>query len=342
MTRKVPSSANHHPGSVAPDVTVVIPTRNRRDLLALTLVTVLWQEDVRFEVVVVDDGSTDGTADMVEDLGDPRIRLVRNGEGRGVSSARNLGITAAEGRWIAFLDDDDLWAPDKLALQIRAARQAGRAWAYAGSVNITARNRVIGGAPPAPPEVVAEGLVKRNLVPGGCSGVIVRAEALEEVGVFDESLAFLEDWDLWIRLARNGLPACASKPLVGYRVHGRNTTRDTERLLSALALIEERYGGPVDRLTFYRYLALASLRSGHRREALRHYARAARLGDRHYLLGDFAPEVWSVVGPALLAGRLAPARRRGDRRLPPETRDWRAQARTWLELVPSTSLGAEG
>jgi glycosyltransferase involved in cell wall biosynthesis len=336
-----PDIRNSHPGSAEPDVTVVIPTRNRRGLLLLTLGTVLWQEGVRFEVVVVDDGSTDGTADMVEDLGDRRIRVLRNHAARGVSSARNKGIAEAEGRWIAFLDDDDLWAPDKLALQLRAAGEAGRSWAYAGSVNVTAEHRVIGGAPPAPPEIVAGGLVRRNLVPGGCSGVIVLADALDDVGVFDESLGFLEDWDLWIRLARSGLPAWVPRPLVGYRVHSGNTTRDTERLLSALALIEVRYGGPVDRLTFYRYLALASLRSGHRREALRHYARAAGLGDRHYLLRDFVPEVWSVIGAALPGERLRSAGRRGGRRPTPEMRNWWTQAKSWLELVPSTAFGPE-
>ena len=303
-----PDTTNTDPHPAEPEVTVVIPTRNRRNLLAFTLGSVLWQEGVRFEVVVVDDGSTDGTAQMVEGLGDARVRLVRTEANRGVSHARNLGIAEVRGPWIAFLDDDDLWAPEKLTLQLGAAREAGRAWAYTGSVNITAEDRVIGGAPPAPPEVVARELVRRNLVPGGCSGVIVRTEALDDVGLFDESLVPLEDWDLWIRLARSGLPAWVPRPFVGYRIHSGNATKDTERLLSALALIEERHGGPADRLTFYRYLARASLRIGSRREALLHYARAAGTGDWRYLVGDFVPEIWSVIGAALPGGRRISSR----------------------------------
>ena len=105
-----------------PEVSVVIPTRDRSRLLGLTLHSVLWQRGVVVVVVVVDDGSTDDTAQTVAGLADPRVRLVRHDTAQGVSAARNRGITEAHGRWVAFLDDDDLWAPDKLACQLQAAR----------------------------------------------------------------------------------------------------------------------------------------------------------------------------------------------------------------------------
>ncbi len=102
------------------DVSVIIPTRNRRQLLELTLRSVLWQRDVDFEVIVVDDGCTDDTPQMLRDLRDPRIRTVRHERSQGVSAARNHGIAEARGEWVAFLDDDDLWAPDKLTQQLDA------------------------------------------------------------------------------------------------------------------------------------------------------------------------------------------------------------------------------
>ena len=102
-------------GTGTPEVSVVVPTHNRSGLLAQTLHSVLWQRGVDLEVLVVDDGSADDTAEMVAGLADPRIRLLRHDHPQGVSAARNRGVAAASGRWLAFCDDDDLWAPDKLA-----------------------------------------------------------------------------------------------------------------------------------------------------------------------------------------------------------------------------------
>ncbi|HEX6207479.1 MAG TPA: glycosyltransferase family 2 protein, partial [Actinomycetota bacterium] len=111
---------------MTPEISAIVPTHNRAGLLTTTLRTVLWQRDVSLEVVVVDDGSSDATADLVEGLGDPRVRLVRHDAPRGVSTARNRGASEARGDWLAFCDDDDLWAPDKLARQLAAARDGDR------------------------------------------------------------------------------------------------------------------------------------------------------------------------------------------------------------------------
>jgi len=134
-----------------PDISVVIPTRNRRRLLALALASVLDQRGVRLEVIVVDEASTDDTVEMVRSIADPRVRLVRHAVPLGKSAARNRGIAESAGDWIAFLDDDDLWAPDKLRLQLQALRAERRAWAYTGAVNITDDHRILGGAPPRAP-----------------------------------------------------------------------------------------------------------------------------------------------------------------------------------------------
>src|SRR3954469_4879731 len=114
-------------------VSVVVPTRNRSRLLAATLRSVLRQRAVDLEVIVVDEGSTDDTGAVIAGLRDPRIRIVRHDVPRGVSRARNRGAEEARGDWVAFVDDDDLWAPDKLARQVQAALAAGRDWVYTGS-----------------------------------------------------------------------------------------------------------------------------------------------------------------------------------------------------------------
>ena len=106
----------------------MIPTRNRRRLFALALASVLDQRGVRLEVIVVDEASTDDTAGMVYAIADPRVHVVRHDVPLGMTAARNRGIAAATGEWIAFLDDDDIWVPDKLVLQLQALRETGRSW----------------------------------------------------------------------------------------------------------------------------------------------------------------------------------------------------------------------
>ena len=119
-------------------ISVVIPTHNRRDLLLQALASVLRQRDCDFDVVVIDDGSADNTADAVRALGATKIRILRNQQPVGVAAARNMGIQAASGSWVALLDDDDLWSPDKLGLQQAVAEKTNAHWVYGGAVEIDA------------------------------------------------------------------------------------------------------------------------------------------------------------------------------------------------------------
>src|SRR3954449_11506761 len=125
------------------DVTVVIPTHNRRLLLMRTLHSVLAQQHVDIEVVVVDDGGTDGTEAAVAGLADPRVTLIRHPFPRGVSAARNTGIEKSSARWLAFVDDDDLWAPSKLRSQLDVvAAHPSWQWSCTGSVDIDRQCRL--------------------------------------------------------------------------------------------------------------------------------------------------------------------------------------------------------
>jgi glycosyltransferase involved in cell wall biosynthesis len=310
-------------GAGTPQVSVVIPTRSRSGLLALTLRGVLRQRAVDFEVVVVDDGSTDGTAEMVAGLGDPRVRLLRHARSLGVSAARNRGIAAARGEWVAFLDDDDLWAPDKLARQLQAAHQTGRTWVYAGDVEVDEQLGVIAGAPPASPERVMELLERHDAVPAGASNVVVRADVLARCGPFDEQLSNHEDWDMWIRLARLGPPAWVPQPLVALRQHAANASWNMARMLQDLQVIERRHGITADRAAHHRWAAWAALRAGRRGEALRHYAEAVRCGDL------------TSLGRALLAAaRPGVANARADRLARRAAgQPWTAAAQAWLDQL---------
>jgi len=264
--------------SVTPLVSVVVPTHNRAALLKRTLRSILQQQVSDLEVIVVDDGSVDDTS-AVAAAADSRVRLLRNSESAGVSAARNRGIAAARGEWVAFCDDDDLWSPEKLAGQLAAAERDGASWAYAGDVNVDDGLRVLSGGPPPKPDAVLALLPRWNPLASGGSNVIVRSRALADVGGFDPSLRRTEDWDLWIRLARIGPPACVCKPLVAYRFHRGNVVADPREMVDEAQQLAARYGIPVDMRAMHRRAAWAALRAGRRLPAVRHYLRAVADGD---------------------------------------------------------------
>ena len=309
---------------MAPEVSVVVPTHDRRELLGRTLGTVLGQRSVEVEVIVIDDGSSDGTGEAVAGLRDPRVRYFKNESASGVARARNRGVEEARGEWVAFIDDDDLWAPDKLSEQLAAARRDNRPWAYAGAVKIDGNDRLVGGRPPPQPEWVERRLPSWNAVPGGCSGVIATRTLLEGVGGFDPTLVNLADWDLWIRFVREAPPACAPRPLVGYRWHAGNASLDTQLILREGRVIEARYGVPLDWGAIHHYLAHLNVRSGNRRGALRHFMWAFVRGER----SSARDVAW------LIRRRTRGMRAAEEVRAEPSIIEWRAQAQAWLGAAP--------
>jgi glycosyltransferase involved in cell wall biosynthesis len=180
-------------------VSVVIPVYNRCWSICEAVESVLAQTMADFEVIVVDDGSTDGTTEALAPYRD-RLRIIcqRN---RGVSAARNRGVAAARGRWIAFLDSDDLWKPEKLAVQTAFFKRNGKAricqteeiWVRNGvRVNPGHRHKKPSG------EIFIPSLSLCLVSP---SAVMLQKSLFEEVGGFDETLAAAEDYDLWLRIS---------------------------------------------------------------------------------------------------------------------------------------------
>jgi glycosyltransferase involved in cell wall biosynthesis len=300
-------------------VSVVVPTRNRSGLLAITLRSVLGQRDVELEVIVVDEASTDDTPDVLAGLGDARVRVVRHETPQGVSAARNRGAAEARGEWVAFTDDDDLWAPEKLARQVHAAQAAGRDWSYAGSVNVTDDLQIVYGLPPGPPEEVVAALPHYNAIPGGGSNVVVRRETLLRAGPFDRRLRNTEDWEMWIRLARAGPPAWVRSPLLAYRVHTSNSSLDIAEIVRGTRLIEELHHTTADWGRLHRWLAESCLRTGQRRAALGQFARAAVHGQARATAHDLA----LIARRRMRRGSSAPRpAHRGDPRWVEEAAGW--------------------
>ena len=267
-----------------PDVSVLIPTRNRWALLSRTaLPAALGQEDVNLEVIVVDDGSNDETHSRLEALerGEPRIRLLRHDRARGVSAARNTGVRAAHGEWVAFLDDDDVWSPRKLRVQLDAVHAANAAFAYAGAVAIDEFGHVLYTYYMPDPEDLADQLLQAAVVPAGASNVLARTQVVRELGGFDEKLFHLEDWDLWLRLAAHGRPAVDRDVHVGVLFHGQNKHAVHDQA-DELALLIRKHASldpprtlTVDRLGHSRWVASQHSRAGMHGRAAWLYFRGA-------------------------------------------------------------------
>ena len=275
-----------------PLVSVVIPAYNAASFIDASVGSVLAQSFRDLEIVVVDDGSTDATADRVRAFGQ-RVRLVRQ-TNRGVSAARNAGVSLAQGRYVAFLDADDAWQPAKIDRQIEALRRHGDCGACYTAIQIAdAQMR------PFAEQRSADGIVSRaallvrgNVVTGSASAVLCEKDAIVAAGGFDEQLSLCADWDAWVRLAERTRFAYVDEPLVVYRRTGASMScnpkvleRDTLLLLrkafstcpGSRSLRARAYGRQ------YRVLAGSYLRSGHRAAALRCLARAAGSDPRQLL-----------------------------------------------------------
>jgi glycosyltransferase involved in cell wall biosynthesis len=195
-----------------PLVSVIIPTHNRRDLVCEAVASVLQQRDAVAEVIVVDDGSSDDTRGALAAFGSA-VRYVYQST-QGVAAARNHGVRLAGGTWLAFLDSDDLWRPDKLARQLAyqaehpalRASQTGEIWIRNGiRVNACRHHRKPDG------DIFASSVARCVVSP---SAVMLRRDLFDALGGFDESLPVCEDYDLWLRLGARDVVGLLDEPLV--------------------------------------------------------------------------------------------------------------------------------
>ena len=222
-------------------VTVVVPTRDRPVLLADALASVAAQQHPPARTVVVDDGTGEPPAVAA----DGAVELVRHGTGGGVSAARNRGLERVETEWVAFLDDDDLWAPSKLARQLAAAAEADAAFGWCAVAVVDDRRRPVGIVPAADPTTLLPRLVRTNVV-GSPSAVLARTDVVRAVGGFDEQLALLADWDLWLRLAVAARGAACRDVLAAYTEHaGAMTATASGAVGGELAYMTRKHAGLV-------------------------------------------------------------------------------------------------
>lgn len=207
------------PEGNAPRVSVVIPTYNSRAFLGEAVASALAQTLPPHEVIVIDDGSTDGSDALLDELARDaggRVVVIRQAN-RGVAAARNAGLRAARGDLIAFLDADDVWSPEKLAVQCKALTErpdlvllGSETYGWPGP------QPALRDDAPAIRTIASDALAIRNYLT--TSSIIVRRSAVERAGEFDVELRGPEDHDYWLRIAECGGIGVLRAPLTGYRV----------------------------------------------------------------------------------------------------------------------------
>lgn len=220
-------------------VSVVIPTYNSATLTAETVASVLAQTAPADQILVVDDGSTDDTAQRIRSFGSPVRYLFQHNAGP--SAARNRGVSAATGEWVAFLDGDDVWHPRKLELQKAAlARRPDLVLLGHRTYDWPGTHPEIVGRPDAVfAEVNLDDLLIRNAFV--TSTLLVRTEALRAAGPFDPELRGPEDYDMWLRVARLGTVANLSLALTGYRsATPGSLSKNAERMEQGMRRILEK------------------------------------------------------------------------------------------------------
>jgi len=226
--------------TVMPKVSVVIPAYNAMSYLPETLESVFQQKFCDFEVLIVDDGSTDLIQDwLTHNITDSRVKLIAQ-TNQGLSAARNTGIGHAQGEYIAFLDADDLWHPLKLEKQVDYLDQhpeVGLIYNWVAIINELSHptGRVMKGNIQGN---VLEEILQRNII--DCPSVLVRRQCFEKVGLFDRTLRSVEDWEMWIRIAARYPFAVTQEPLVYYRQHSNNMSKNWRVMEQAFLQVIEK------------------------------------------------------------------------------------------------------
>jgi glycosyltransferase involved in cell wall biosynthesis len=223
-----------------PKVSVVIPSYNSMAYLPETLESVLGQTFSDFEVLVINDGSSDHIVEWSSQIEDARVKLISQ-DNKGLAGARNTGIAEAQGEYVAFLDADDSWEPTKLEKQVYSLESNPAVglvytWtAYVDQLGIPTK-RVIAFSAEGK---VWEQVITKDIICNG-SSAMVRHSCLKHVGEFDSDMHPVEDWDMWIRLAEHYPFSVVKEPLVYYRQHPNSLSKNRPSMIQGFTQVIEK------------------------------------------------------------------------------------------------------
>jgi len=246
----------HMEEATGPIVSVVVPAYNRAHTVGRAILSVLNQTYQNLELIVVDDGSVDETGRAIKQFTDPRLRYLRHEKNCGGAAARNTGIRAARGTYVAFLDSDDEWLPEKLAREMAAFQAASPAvgLVYCGkALHDEGTGRVVKVRMPTLQGDVYKKLLAWDFI-GSSSRVTVRKETLDSVGGFDEHLKTCHDWDLYLRVARVSRIAFVPDILVKRYLHSGQLSGSLKGIWRGRAMIIEKYRDEMERTVLGKHL----------------------------------------------------------------------------------------
>ncbi len=227
-----------------PKVSVIIPTYNRADFLSSCVNSVLKQTFEDYELIISDDASTDRTKQYVESISDPRVVYVCNKTNRGVAATRNSALKISRGDYIAFLDDDDEWLPEKLSFQVEKIEKSpsdiGGIYTGVSYLDLELGEITSVSDPHIRGNILNEILPENFLV---TSSLLLRKSCFEKAGLFDERFQFGEDFDMWIRIASYYKFDFIKEPLVKYAIHESKITLNYQKVISGLELLLSKHKG---------------------------------------------------------------------------------------------------
>ncbi|MDA3838156.1 MAG: glycosyltransferase family 2 protein [Candidatus Delongbacteria bacterium] len=224
-------------------VSIIIPTHNRAELLKRAIESALNQTYSKHEIIVIDDGSTDNTKEIVDSFKNMRIKYLKNESSLGGAGTRNVGIKHSSGEFIAFLDDDDIWYNNKLELQIKKIRESEEAVLCTCGLRVLySKSKLKYFNFPKLKDVDFNSMLFNNRV-GITSTALVKKAAIDEVGPFDISLPAREEYELWIRLSKIGKLVSVNKPLLDYYIHEdqKQISANINKFIKANKLIQQKY-----------------------------------------------------------------------------------------------------
>jgi glycosyltransferase involved in cell wall biosynthesis len=252
-----------------PLISVIIPVFNGETTIQETIESVLNQTIKDLELLVINDGSQDGTVEIIERIPDSRIQIFSY-PNAGQSTSRNRGIELAKGDYISFIDADDLWTPDKLEAQLNALQansKAAVAYSWTDWINESSQLLGKGSYNTEQGEVFAK-LLLNDFVANG-SNVLIRRDALTEVGGFDSSVTPAEDWDLWLRLAARYEFVAVRSPQILYRISPHSASFNVWKMeASSLQVIDKAFAAAPQSLQYlkpqclgnrYKYLTFKAI-----------------------------------------------------------------------------------
>ena len=243
-----------------PQISVVIPAYNAEHSIRETIDSVQQQTFSDFELIVINDGSTDRTLEILQTIEDPRLKIFSYQNG-GLSIARNRGISHATGDFIAFLDADDLWALNKLKLQLAALQQnpeAGVAYSWTYFLNEQEKRLFPGCHLFYEGNVYADLLVK-NFITNG-SNPLIRRQAIDSVGEFDPTFSHFADWDYWLRIARNWSFVVVPEYQIFYRQSSRAMSSKVDGIKEAgFVMLEKAFRSAPSELQFLKNKSFSML-----------------------------------------------------------------------------------